>query len=156
MDYALPDWLDATDEYEAIWPMLSQSRNDSDEVVYHAWPQTDWREVATQADVSLGMPIWEAPFGRKVIDRLSGQLANNYLIVRETVSLDSATLPARNLADFSPIYTLDWLTQAEIINGEKSGEKWRGDRSANLRWNDPWGNPMIISSALFIAPRYGF
>ncbi len=61
---------------------------------------------------------------------------------------NGATVPmaSRTLADFSPAASVALL---QLASSETTSAAWLGDRGPEKAFNDAWGNPLIVSFAVF-------
>lgn len=135
----LPDARRPVAWYRQQWPTVREAR-DGELYVQKAWPDSDW-DQATPGSVP---PIWEAPFGRHLICRATGKELNQHL--RREAGAGEVTL-----ADFSP---LPGMALLERILPEATAERYRNERQRDRAWNDAWGNPLILTAGLYLAPRY--
>lgn len=134
----LPSELKPRQWYYDNWPELRQALNGTI-IQQDAWLHTNWDQ---QLPGTIP-PIWPVPFGEKIIDRRDGLLKEQYL-----QRFDGSV---RDLTEFSPLYSMQLLKASGIINAE---DDYRQIRDKGMKWNDAWGNPLIVGSAAFIAPRY--
>jgi prepilin-type N-terminal cleavage/methylation domain-containing protein len=131
--------------YLQEWPTLSEIYDDDGTtLVQKAWPDSDWNQ-ATPGTVP---PILEAPFGRPIIARKSGNPTEQHLI-RSKGGVEPS------LADFSPLSTIDLMDMIGLLPANNAGA-YRTDRNRDKEWNDRWGNPLVIGHMAYIAPRYYF
>ena len=100
-----------------------------------AWPASDW-----DLPIPGRFPVrWDSPWGRGAID---------------PVTLIQTVPSARTLAELSPLDSLRLLQVAGVLPAGATGEKiYRQDRSPNKPWNDRWGQPLVVVSAVFVPPR---
>ena len=126
--------------YRDHWPNLIETQSPNGEIIQHAWQDSDW----DQRVPGVVPPIWEMPFGKSIITRKDGES-------RAQTLRRSATDAGRHIGEFSPMATIQLLQSSCIL---PSPEVFRSDRSASRSWNDAWGNPLVVSAAMFIAPRY--
>ncbi|MDA3960312.1 MAG: type II secretion system protein [Planctomycetota bacterium] len=98
-----------------------------------SWPQVDWR----------------SDDGPVMLDSAWGGVA-----FTPNGDPEPGTRAPFALDACSPLYTPALLQLAEILPEGTAGlDIYRGDRRPDQPWNDPWGQPLVVSSAAFVAPR---
>jgi hypothetical protein len=122
--------------FRAEWPRLVETGT-GPSIVHSAWPAADW-DQATPGTVP---PIWEWPWGERIISRSSASPVD----LRQS----------RNLGQLSPIRSSEILQAIGILSpGSEGTNAYRTDRSTKAPWNDRWGNPLVVSFAIFMPARY--
>lgn len=99
------------------------------------WPVSDWDQASPGR-----VPVrWDSPWGRARID---------------PQNLTPTAPAARSLDQLSPLDSIRLLQIAGILPAGAQGEAaYRQERSADKPWNDRWGNPLVLVSAVFLPPR---
>jgi len=69
------------------------------------------------------------------------------------VTFDGSKPIPFDLGQMSPLRSLQLLQSAGIVSDD-TGAAWRSDRSAAAPWNDAWGNPLVVTYAIFQPERY--
>jgi prepilin-type N-terminal cleavage/methylation domain-containing protein len=136
------DWPSGWDssQYTTRWPVLKETVSGG---VYTqtGWPASDW-DQATPGSV---IPKWEWPWGARIHTRVSGSQVDQ--------------IQARNLGQLSPLLTINLLHMAGVMQAADlaaAGTSYRTDRGTKRPWNDRWGKPMVVVTALFNVCRYDF
>lgn len=131
-----PSW------YIERWPVLvEQKRGQDPNATYEqtSWPASDW-DQSEPGDVP---PVWASAWGRDIIARASGNLVPQK--------------ERHHLGELSPLATVALLQAAgKLQAGDAGAEEYRTRRGRTAAWNDPWGNPLVVSFAAFIPARYDF
>jgi prepilin-type N-terminal cleavage/methylation domain-containing protein len=148
--------------YRARWPHVTGSANDDPAVWKGLWPRMDatvdnnWPVVpsvrgwdladpgpivATRTDPTpLAWVRWSSPWGKPAFHP-----------IKATVTDKS---DAHVLGDLSPLHTLGILQTLGIVpEGTAGSATWRRDRGRGKVWNDAWGNPLVVASAVFMPLR---
>jgi hypothetical protein len=71
-----------------------------------------------------------------------------------TVSVEANQPLPFDLGWLSPLRTIELLEVAGVLDATTGEHDYRTDRSPRRHWNDAWGNPLVLSFALFQPERF--
>lgn len=114
----------------------------------------------TWPELSGGRPNWMLahPWGVQATDFLTDPEGNNPPLRLPNPTEESALpIDEFGISDLMPDFSPELLSLAGVIPYENSidrvRELYRTDRRPRSRWNDAWGNPLVIGFAWY-HPRY--
>jgi type II secretory pathway pseudopilin PulG len=104
-----------------------------------SWPVADWDQPSPGR-----IPVrWGSPWGR------------NPLLIGPNGVTEGPIPAVRNLGELSPLDSIALLQAAGILEeGTTGAQDYRQDRGKGKRWNDRWGNPLVVVSAAFQPNRH--
>jgi prepilin-type N-terminal cleavage/methylation domain-containing protein len=148
--------------YRNRWPHLTCTGDPATTPLTGGWPASTWNNDdpgpitpsgascdAGAVATPTGWVRWSAPWGRPELDLRTGQ-ANP---TRTVNGAQVGAITDRSLADLSPLHSISLLRTAGVLPDET---RFRSDRGTGRAWNDRWGNPLVVMSAVFVPLRHDF
>lgn len=131
-------------------------------------PMTSVGQSTTQYEpVPPGLTIGNSPFARSQIrpyPLYTGKEEHDITVIKAKATLagyesirsigDLEAPAANHLGLFSPLLTTRLFMYAGSLSGSTGLADYRGDRKPERLWNDRWGNPLVLSSYVFVPPRH--